>query len=224
MARKTKDAAEATRTSILKAALDLFAFKGVAGTTLSEVAQRAGVTRGAVYWHFDNKHHLLHCLHEEAVLPFDGIAQQGEGQDEPDPLGKLQDLYLAILKDVAESATARQFFKIWLDRGQLGSADRNESYAEMNERRQRWIRKIEDILQNAADKGHLSPNFDARLGAMALFTFLDGLVMMLLLDTREGKLKQDMVRMIDALFIVLRDASHPVFTLSPRKCQATAEA
>lgn len=62
MARRTKAEARATRESVLRAALDLFAEKGYSRTTLSGIAKRIGMTRGAVYWHFDNKEALLAAL------------------------------------------------------------------------------------------------------------------------------------------------------------------
>jgi AcrR family transcriptional regulator len=74
MARKTKEEAAATRDSVLMAALDLFAQKGYARTTCSDIGQRIGMTRGAVYWHFENKDALLaalldhvHALKQRAV-------------------------------------------------------------------------------------------------------------------------------------------------------------
>lgn len=55
MARKSKEEMELTRLALLEAALHLFAEKGYSKTTLNDIAQRAGYTRGAVYWHFDGK-------------------------------------------------------------------------------------------------------------------------------------------------------------------------
>lgn len=59
MARKTKEEAQVTREGVLLAALDLFSEKGYSRTTFSDIAERIGMTRGAVYWHFDNKTSLL---------------------------------------------------------------------------------------------------------------------------------------------------------------------
>ena len=52
MVRRTKAEAEATRTAILDAAEHLFQARGVSRTSLQDMAHAAGVTRGAVYWHF----------------------------------------------------------------------------------------------------------------------------------------------------------------------------
>ena len=90
MARKTKEDADATRRAIQRAALNLFSTRGVAETTLSDVAKQAGVTRGAIYWHFENKEALLRSLETETMQPYEQLALEGERPDEPDPLGKLK--------------------------------------------------------------------------------------------------------------------------------------
>ena len=53
--RRTKAEAEQTREDILNAAIDMFYKDGVSKTTLNGIATHAGVTRGAIYWHFKNK-------------------------------------------------------------------------------------------------------------------------------------------------------------------------
>ncbi|ABA90331.1 transcriptional regulator, TetR family [Syntrophotalea carbinolica DSM 2380] len=65
MARKTKAEAEQTRRDILEAALELFHAKGYTRTTLEEIARSAGVTRGAIYWHFKDKVDLFNGLKDE---------------------------------------------------------------------------------------------------------------------------------------------------------------
>ena len=55
MVRRTKEDALETRKRILDAAVEVFNRLGVAQTSLNDVAKEAGVTRGAIYWHFTNK-------------------------------------------------------------------------------------------------------------------------------------------------------------------------
>lgn len=76
MARKTKEEAAATYESVLMAALDLFAEKGYSRTTFSNIAKRIGMTRGAVYWHFENKEALLAALIDYANEREKRIVQQ----------------------------------------------------------------------------------------------------------------------------------------------------
>ena len=57
--RKTKEEAYQTRCNLLVAALSVFYERGVAQASLDEIAKAAGVTRGALYWHFKNKEDLF---------------------------------------------------------------------------------------------------------------------------------------------------------------------
>ena len=62
VARRTKEEAAVTRELLLDAAERVFRERGVAGSTLAEVAAAAGVTRGAVYWHFHDKADLYAAM------------------------------------------------------------------------------------------------------------------------------------------------------------------
>jgi AcrR family transcriptional regulator len=66
--RRTKAEAAETRASILVAAEHLYFEKGVDNTTLDEIASAAGVTRGAIYWHFESKTDLFLELYNSARL------------------------------------------------------------------------------------------------------------------------------------------------------------
>lgn len=69
--RCSRSAAEITRLRVLRAALEAFAARGVRATTLENVAALAGVTRGAVYWHFENKSALVAAIIEQLQWPMD---------------------------------------------------------------------------------------------------------------------------------------------------------
>ena len=53
--RTQADRSAATRAALVKAARELFADRGFAATSRDEIAERAGVTRGALYHHFESK-------------------------------------------------------------------------------------------------------------------------------------------------------------------------
>lgn len=59
MAKKTKADALKTRQHLIETAIAQFALRGVANTTLNDIADAADVTRGAIYWHFENKTQLF---------------------------------------------------------------------------------------------------------------------------------------------------------------------
>jgi TetR/AcrR family acrAB operon transcriptional repressor len=67
MARRTKEEAQATRSHILDTAELVFEQRGVSGTSLHEIAKAAGVTRGAIYWHFADKQALVAAIREDVT-------------------------------------------------------------------------------------------------------------------------------------------------------------
>ena len=73
MARRTKAEADETRTKLLDAAEQVFFEKGVARASLNEIAQRAGATRGAVYWHFKDKVDVFTSMLSRICMPFEEL-------------------------------------------------------------------------------------------------------------------------------------------------------
>lgn len=64
--RKTQaERSEATRAVLLRVARDLFTDPGYSETSLDAVADRAGVTKGALYHHFRNKRELFQAVFEQ---------------------------------------------------------------------------------------------------------------------------------------------------------------
>ena len=83
MARRTTEDALATRTALLDAAERVFLQRGVSRTSLADIAQAAGVTRGALYWHFKDKAALFGAMMDRVALPLeiDLNSQDAVGED-----------------------------------------------------------------------------------------------------------------------------------------------
>jgi len=75
--RKTKSEAEKTRQHLLDAALEVFWRKGVTSASLQEIAEEAGVTRGALYWHFANKEAFFEALFVRQQADFIAFLTRG---------------------------------------------------------------------------------------------------------------------------------------------------
>jgi AcrR family transcriptional regulator len=64
-----------TREAILGSALRLFAKHGVIGASIDQIAQAAGITKGAVYWHFDSKDALFDAILDRIRLRWQASVQ-----------------------------------------------------------------------------------------------------------------------------------------------------
>jgi AcrR family transcriptional regulator len=73
--------AASTRERILDAALDLFVEQGYDGTSLRQIAEQLGVTKAALYYHFESKEDILMALHMR--LHEFGIGAIAKMGDEP---------------------------------------------------------------------------------------------------------------------------------------------
>src|SRR6516225_1540732 len=52
---------------LIEAAMDLFAAYGYRGTSLAKIARAAGVTKGALYWHFTDKEDFFIAVAERVL-------------------------------------------------------------------------------------------------------------------------------------------------------------
>lgn len=107
MARRTKAEAEATRESILDSAEQVFMDKGVARASLEEIAREAGVTRGAVYWHFRNKQDILDALLIRVRAPL--VETMENAGRNACPLNSLKDVCILALRKLAED---QHYFRV----------------------------------------------------------------------------------------------------------------
>ena len=112
MARCTKEEALATRNRLLDAAEHVFAEKGVSRTSLHDIAEAAGVSRGAIYWHFKNKADLFNAMMERTTLPLEDALHQIGDDPELDPLHELQRAILDTMRKIASDERTRRVFEV----------------------------------------------------------------------------------------------------------------
>lgn len=114
MARRTKEDAIATRSSLIDAAEEVFSEKGVSRASLSDIAQAAGATRGAIYWHFKDKVDLFSAMMDRVTLPL----ERGHGELACstclDPVQRLRAAMALVLQGVASDERMRRVFEIAL--------------------------------------------------------------------------------------------------------------
>ena len=76
--------AEATRRRILDSAVDLFSEMGYGETGLADILQRAGVSKGAFYYHFDSKEAVAAAIIQEYRSTATEMARERIDPDAPE--------------------------------------------------------------------------------------------------------------------------------------------
>ncbi len=89
-----------TRQRIQSVALELFAEQGYDKTSLREIAERLGVTKAALYYHFKSKEDIVTSLVEDFFGQIDGLIEWGRTQPgTPESRAEVLSRYFAIVAD-----------------------------------------------------------------------------------------------------------------------------
>jgi TetR/AcrR family transcriptional repressor of mexAB-oprM operon len=197
--RRTKEEAEKTRSAILEAAETLFLEKGVAHTSLEHIARQAGVTRGAVYWHFQNKAHLFHEMLGQVHLPPEQLAERMRGCPGHDPLLTLRGLCIDGIISLVRDEQKRRIFTILLRRCEF-----TEELREAEERHETFINLFIELCEQQFDspsvRQRLHPGLSPRLAARTLHALIVGLFHDWLRDPNLFDPLSDAAPMVDACF------------------------
>jgi TetR/AcrR family transcriptional regulator, repressor of the mexAB-oprM multidrug resistance operon len=206
MARRTRAEAEATREAILDAAELEFLERGVSGTTLAHIAHRAGVTRGAIYWHFKDKAALFAAMLERVRLPFADIADRYRREvSSDDPLGLLRELCRLALAKLDESETYRNVYSILFNRCEY-AGEVNPAFSRQTAIDEESLRRVEEDFRQARMLGQLSPRVDPRLATLALYSLMQGIYLSWLRDPGRFDIRADGNAMLELFFAGLRGA------------------
>ena len=198
MVRKTKEEAEQTRKDIIEAARRVFHECGVVRSTLEKIAKAAGVTRGAIYWHFSNKAELFFAMREDVFVPMlertDALLYSPEFANPLDAIEASVSEFFRVLDDCS---VVREVFEIMISR-----CEYVDEFAAVQEEVGRpalnFLEKIERMYQQAADKGLLRAGINPADAARDTWAFTSGILNLMLGCQRGGGLEQQIPGMIKA--------------------------
>ncbi len=203
MVRRTKEEALQTRNRILDAAEQVFYDKGVSRTSLADIATQAGVTRGAIYWHFENKGDLFTAMFDRVLLPLDELGAPPEDGADDDPLARLTTVLKWCLQAASTDPRRRRVFDILFLKCEFV-----EEMGPVKERHQTSMRegvgKIEAGLLLAVEKGQLPLDLDTRRSALYVHAFVGGFLRDTLLLPASDDFASHIDGFIDACIDALR--------------------
>ncbi|MDW5316701.1 TetR family transcriptional regulator [Rhizobium sp. PL01] len=171
--RRTKAEAEETRNSILSAAERVFFEKGVANASLDDVAKAAGVTRGAIYWHFSNKTDLFLELYNTVTLPLEDMIVRDTEQPAGEVLSVIEKSAGDWLEGLAADEHRQRIFTILL-RCPYGD-DLLPVLEKQQEVDDRHTVMLDNAFAKAKSEGFLNGNWTAQSATKALRWMMEGL-------------------------------------------------
>lgn len=197
MARRTKEDALATRHALLDAAEHVFLAQGVAGTSLNDIAQAAGTTRGAIYWHFKDKADLFNAMMDRVAMPLQRALALVDAADEPDPLPGLKKAIRAALRQAVQDPQTRRVFEV-----ATHMVEYVDSLCAVRERhmqvRDLWVERFRHVLLRSAGARGVRLAVPAGVAAHGLHALVDGFIQNWLLDPDAFDLEATATKAMDA--------------------------
>ena len=175
MARRTKEDADATRNSLLDAAERVFYEKGVSRASLSDIAQAAGATRGAIYWHFKDKVALFNAMMDRVTHPLEQVGSKSASMATLPTLERLRSMVDFVQRTIVQDERTRRVFEIALHRveyvNDLAAVRDNhiEGCAD-------FCALIEGELRSAAEDQNVQLPMEPHTAAMGVQALFDGLL------------------------------------------------
>ena len=175
MVRKTKQEALETRESLLDAAGKVFCEKGVTNASLADIAECAGVTRGAVYWHFKNKTDLIEALWRRTEMPVDESWGDSCCVTGSDPLKAIRDQAIDCLHRAVTDVNTRQVWDILFHK-----CENVDETAVLKSRllasRDDCARNVAKMFNEAVKAGQLPKSLDIETAIVGMFCYIEGLI------------------------------------------------
>ena len=178
--RRTKEEAAVTRARLLEAALESFHAKGYAATTLDDIARQAGITRGAIQWHFGNKAELYNTLvgesYQKAAEAFRDI-YEAKGT----PLQKLHLILVKWLGYAEEDVKFRTMLELVMLKTEV-SPELAEGMQKKNQGNQTTIAFFADLIRQGIQSSEIRPEVHPEVAAIAALGLINGVTSLWLID------------------------------------------
>lgn len=141
-----QERSERTRERLLRAGAELFNRKGYANATLGDIARAAGVTKGALYFHFSSKEDLADAVQERGCALL-GAAVRELTDAGFTPLQTLIDLTYWLARGLREEPAVRAGFRI--------TSECSHREPPVTDVHGVWISTVWELLRKARETGEL---------------------------------------------------------------------
>ena len=188
------------------AALDTFYKKGIAHTSLNEIAQAAGVTRGALYWHFKNKEDLFDALFQRICDDIESCIKEDSNNNNEQAWSSFRLTLTRFSERLQHNELHYKFHSILFLKCE--HTEQNEAVIAIAKKHQSlWREKIVAVLTDAVLQKALADNLDIDMAVIFIKSSLDGLIWRWLSSGQGFDLAKTAPRMIEIIIDTLEN--HP---------------
>jgi len=185
--RRTKEEAAITRDQLLKKALAVFSKKGYTATTLQDIAQEAGVTRGAIYHHFGGKAELYNTLVREYADRGNQIMGQAVSEGGT-LLDILRRVFVRQLQSIEDDREMRALMELYLFKTGL-IPELEEGRRQQIESGVSLVEMLAGIMSQGVQQGLLRSDVEPKEMARSYLAFQNGLINLWLTAPEQFSLK-----------------------------------
>ena len=214
MARKTKQEAQETRQHILDVALRLFSQQGVSSTSLGEIAKAAGVTRGAIYWHFKDKSDLFSEIWELSESNIGELELEYQAKFPGEPLSVLREILIHVLESTVTEERRRLLMEIIFHKCEFVGEMAVVQQAQRNLCLESYDR-IEQTLKHCIEAKMLPADLMTRRAAIIMRGYISGLMENWLFAPQSFDLKKearDYVAILLEMYLLCPTLRNPAIT------------
>lgn len=180
---------------LLNAAIEQFALHGVSSTTLTDIADAAGVTRGAVYWHFTSKSELFNAMWQEQQPLRELLHHQVKSLEGEDPLENLRNKFIVGLQYIAENPKQRALMQILYHKCEFSSEMISES--EIRRKIGFNYEYVRNIFHGCIRNGILPVDTNVEIILIILHSTFSGIIKNWLMDPHLFDLYQQAPLLVD---------------------------
>ncbi len=200
--KKIQDAT-GTKNDILQSAIEVFVEHGYVRSTLEQIAAKANVTRGAVYWHFKNKHDIFEALHEALHQPLTSSILEDMQKNCDDSLCQLEKLCVKLLVDLDNDETRKKILKIFLCKCDY-SCGMEDILENQRKRKLKNIDLFSQYFDRAKKNKHLPNTLYPKITAISLVCYMSGIVTEYLRNPQLFNLKKQAPHLIKQFFAAFK--------------------
>ncbi|MBL1213786.1 MAG: TetR family transcriptional regulator [Ignavibacteriae bacterium] len=202
--KKTKESALQTKEILLETGLTVFNRKGYSRTRLEDIANAAGLSRGAIYHHFENKAQLFKAIIisriKSIIDVFEGISAESSN-----PIQSIKNTLAEILIKIEQDNDLRMFANLFSKthfKDELAELEEHRDYSSWKE-----FKILIKALTECKRRGQIKHDINLNTFAFTLIAVIDGTFRLYIRSPEMISLNENAHQIIDYLFKGVEPAS-----------------